>query len=200
MSRLAKFLIACSLLALPAYAGNTRKTDEKKKVKQRVVTTYDPKKDVTAVGLPTIIISEKPDAGGTGLPLPSLNEGLRLTVFFTHPGKIFAPQEFVTLSFLSVTKGKALYAEGEELLVKTKDARTSLGKLTLKNTNVSIEFPGRKIQALYQDLSLQLSRDDFNRLLSEKSLTLLLGKTSVKLGKEEMAGLRELAGRLVAAQ
>jgi hypothetical protein len=185
---------------LSAHAASAQQHNPWKRepVKSRFETKYDPAKDETVVQLEALVLIDKTEPGSNN-PLPFLNEGLRLSASFTYPGKTFTSPKFVTLSFLSISHDKLLYEDGEELIVKVKDARASLGKLKVSNNKTTVSWPGRNLQSLFQILNVNVSPEDFNRIVNEKSVTFIIGKTSVKLMSSDLKALRELASRMTSA-
>jgi hypothetical protein len=168
-------------------------------IPSEVKITYDKKNNETTESVPLVIVKEVPGTIEARFPdgtrnLPS--ETLRMTAYFSYPGRTFVKPTHVMLAFLSLVQGEAKYRETDEVTVRVDGQSLNIGKLRVADQRVDTNMELKDVNYWRETLELSMETPEFLRIANGRKVTVKLGNTELDLSAEQIKLLRVLASRV----
>jgi hypothetical protein len=182
-------LITCHLLMLSQLSAES----------SQVKTAYDKTKNETTESLRLMTVMEKPGTIEARFPGGSRNlpsEILRMTAYFTYPGRTLVKPESVMLGFLSIVQGEAKYKDTDEVTVRVDGQSLSIGKLHVADRQIDTQMELKDVDYWRETLEVSLKTPEFLRIANARKVTVQLGNTQFDLSAEHIKSLRVLASRV----
>jgi hypothetical protein len=165
----------------------------------QVKTAYDKTKNETTESLRLMTVMEKPGTIEARFPGGSRNlpsEILRMTAYFTYPGRTLVKPESVMLGFLSIVQGEAKYKDTDEVTVRVDGQSLSIGKLHVADRQIDTQMELKDVDYWRETLEVSLKTPEFLRIANARKVTVQLGNTQFDLSAEHIKSLRVLASRV----
>lgn len=190
-------LLTALLALLPQGPTIISKPDGKEST--RVKVSYDKSADETTVSLPLWTVLEMPGTievrtpnGTTKLP----SETLRMTAFFTYPGKTSVKPDHVRFGFLSLAARDPKYRDERKLSAKIDGRVIDLGEATVADRRIDTNMSGDELTFWRETLEAVVPVEKLALIAAAKSVTIRLGKTRFDLTPHHLRLLHALADKV----
>jgi hypothetical protein len=197
-------LLACAPPA--AYAQGKGQPDPLKKRFQgaSLFPIYDEAKDETGVYMWALGLTPPTDAVGSSITAAALVpvEGVRFTVFFTYPGRTYAPPRQVTLRLVSTKRSEPWFTAGAEVAhaLLADGERLGVGRSPVTSRKYQADIPKPGTEYVEQTLELPLTVEEFGRLAASKKAEVVIGGKSTPLKGMHLKALRRVADAIAPSQ
>jgi hypothetical protein len=208
-------LILCGLglfaaAPTPAGAQNGKGIPEavkKKFGKAGLFTFYDAANDVTSVHMAAVGLTGRwgNSSGAESLLAASLGvrpEGARFSVYFTFPGKVFAPPQKVTLRLASTSRAAPGLAGGREAEVSILADGAGVGPVrsAVETRSFRSDTPRPNTEYVEQMLDVPLTAEEFGRLAASKKAEVVIEGKSIPFKDRHLKALRRVADAIGVAR
>lgn len=193
----------------PAAAQGKDAADRVKRefAKAKLISFYDAANDVTGVYTVAMGLTGRwgDSTGPQSLLAASLGarpEGVRFTVYFTCPGKVFTPPREVRLRLASTSRrGPGFSAGGEvEVAVVADGAGLGPGRSAVETKSYGTDAPRPGTEYVEQTLEIPLTVAEFGRLAAAKKAEVVIAGGSIPFKGRHLKALRRIADVIAGAK
>ena len=197
-TRITTVIWLLSICFLVGLAQDKAPVKESKVKLTKIKTVYDKAKDETLMVLMPMMVSVIPGtidasfpAEGATMRLPSAE--LRMTAYFSFPGKTLITPKQIVLGFQSLTQDKTKFAQERELTVTADGSQLNFGEMTITDRRIDSGIQLRDTTFYRETLELPVAYEDFLRITKAAKVSVRLGKTNFDLQSGQLQSLRALA-------
>jgi len=193
----------CLVAAAPSSSAQTMEGPLKKKFQRaNLLPLHDAASDTTSVYMMPMGLTgrwkDTPPLLTAALGSPV--EGIRFTVYFTYPGRAYAPPRQVMFRLNSTNRGGPGLTSGEEVEValKADGVVVSSAKSAVKTHGFKSDNPKSDTEYVEQMSDIPLTVEELGRLAASKKAEVVVAGRSIPLKGQHLKALQRVADAIAA--